>query len=732
MRKFNFVSAFSLIELMISLIVISSISAAFAPVISKRLSSTATTISSGQGSISTKCEDKFGADCTLCYKTKCIICLKSCTSNTYVDIPTCTCKSCSSIATNCTKCNDEKCLQCNLGYKLVNGKCEKCPAGYSCNGITQTICSAGTYSGAGAASCTACQAGKYQASKGKSYCDTCPAGKYSAAGASSCSTCQAGKYSSAGAGSCSTCPAGKYSAAGAGSCSTCQAGKYSSAGASSCSTCEAGKYSAAGAGSCTPCSEGKYQPNSGKSSCIVCPAGKYQPNTGQTACIACPRGQYQKYTGKTSCDPCGSGKTTLNTGSTSSSSCINCPSNCTNCDGTTCKECASGYVVQNGSTCVSAFPGKDFTSSTTWTVPAGLTKINVTLVGGGYKGGTGASVTGTTKTYTSNDSISLTGNYAALKGKTITIKLCGAGGKNAANASYSSYKPGEDPKWIGKAGNGAAGGSGQCVKQISSTATSLTINVGVAGGANGASNPQWCSIFNRCNKGCKNTNCHSNDYQKPKAGGAGGAASTVSDGSFTVTAGGGGGGGAANTCNQGSSEKERYGLWTKGGNGGQGGGGAFGGAGGNGATYRGKYNHDGGNGSPGTTNCQDNTFSYTNKCGVGQDGIVIINFPTASIKGNGGNSGKCWTKTGIAVTPGTKCTIHIGGSSGGESYIQCGSAKYSSNSGTKQNVASGSTGGAGYSAGCDPGTYGKGGDGSTSSTANNGKSGYIRIENGNT
>ena len=727
MKKISLAAAFSLIELMISLVVISSITAAFAPVISKKLSSNATTISSGQGSISTKCEDKFGADCTLCYKTKCIVCTKSCPTNTYRDIPTCTCKSCSDKSAYCTKCNDEKCIQCNAGYKLVNGKCEKCQAGYSCNGITQTICSAGTYSGAGAASCTACQAGKYQPSAGKTSCNPCAAGTYQGStGKTSCNLCSAGYYQpNTGKSSCTACPAGKYQAStGKSYCNTCAAGKYQgSTGKSYCDTCSAGKYSATGASSCTSCPAGQYQPNSGKSSCIVCPAGKYQPNTGQASCIACPIGQYQEYTGKTSCDPCGSGKTTLNTGSKSSSSCINCPSNCTNCEGTTCKECASGYVVQNGSTCVLAFPGKDFTSSTTWTVPAGLTKINVTLVGGGYKSGAGATITGTTKTYTSNDNISLTGNYAALKGKTITVKLCGAGGLNGTHPRYCSWcnKSSSNSDYNRycsvNVGKGAAGGMGSGTMTISSSASSLSIIVGkVGGGSAGTAGKRYGSTSADCAKG---------DYAGK--GGAGGGHSSVSDGITTITAGGGGGGSASASTKSSGDYKQG------GGNGGDGGGGTYGGAGGTGRTKSeigvGASNLKGRPGSPGSASVSD-SYSRSGYCNAGQNGIVEVVIPSASITGSGGNSGKCWRKTGIAVTPGTKCTIHVGGSSGGESYIQCGSAKYSSNSGTRQHSASGATGGSGFSKDCNSGSYGAGGNGSTSTTPNPGKNGYIRIDNG--
>ena len=119
-------------------------------------------------------------------------------------------------------------------------------------------------------------------------CLSCPAGTYSSAGATSCTSCLTtgveacnsitGKATSCKAGygysngSCSICAAGKYSAGGTAGCSTCPAGTYSAAGASGCTSCLTGKYSAAGASSCTACTNSKpssasYTSNATSNSC---------------------------------------------------------------------------------------------------------------------------------------------------------------------------------------------------------------------------------------------------------------------------------------------------------------------------------------------------------------------------------------------------------------------------------------------------------------------------------
>ena len=207
-----------------------------------------------------------------------------------------------------------------------------CPAGYYCpGGNTNPVyynsgggkkpCPAGKYSSAGAASCTACPAGRYASSTGSSSCKTCSAGTYaSGTGNTSCTACPAGRYtSSTGSLSCKTCSAGTYaSGTGNTSCSSCPAGKYSSAGAASCSSCPAGTSALnPGTASCDKCNSGFYASGEGNTSCTQCTgdgkavitknglnigcaecdAGYFAADAtgtekGNIKCVSCPEGYY--------------------------------------------------------------------------------------------------------------------------------------------------------------------------------------------------------------------------------------------------------------------------------------------------------------------------------------------------------------------------------------------------------------------------------------------------------
>ncbi len=78
----------------------------------------------------------------------------------------------------------------------------KCTAGTYLNGNRCVDCTAGSYSSAGAGSCTPCPAGTYQPDAGKSSCNPCTAGSYSIAGLNRCIACTNGKTSNAKSGSC--------------------------------------------------------------------------------------------------------------------------------------------------------------------------------------------------------------------------------------------------------------------------------------------------------------------------------------------------------------------------------------------------------------------------------------------------------------------------------------------------------------------------------------------------
>ena len=89
-KKFGF----SLVEIVVALIIISVITAALAPIITKKMKSTGITIGSGDGgSLQMNCS-KFGSECSLCYPNKCVVCVKSCLDTQALDIAGCKCKDC--------------------------------------------------------------------------------------------------------------------------------------------------------------------------------------------------------------------------------------------------------------------------------------------------------------------------------------------------------------------------------------------------------------------------------------------------------------------------------------------------------------------------------------------------------------------------------------------------------------------------------------------------------------
>ncbi len=102
--------AFSLIELMVSLITISCIAAAFSPIISKKLSMSSIMVSKPSGGS--------GGDSS-----------GTCPLGQYMSSTTNTCTNCSDTFPYCTICTESGCLVCKSDFSLYNGKCEisKCP-----------------------------------------------------------------------------------------------------------------------------------------------------------------------------------------------------------------------------------------------------------------------------------------------------------------------------------------------------------------------------------------------------------------------------------------------------------------------------------------------------------------------------------------------------------------------------------------------------------------------------
>ena len=86
-KKFN--SAFSLVELMISLITISFIAAAFTPIITKKMKKS--NVSVAMSELTTNCQAKFTEECSLCYSQKCVACSRTCGEYQYKNTATCLC-----------------------------------------------------------------------------------------------------------------------------------------------------------------------------------------------------------------------------------------------------------------------------------------------------------------------------------------------------------------------------------------------------------------------------------------------------------------------------------------------------------------------------------------------------------------------------------------------------------------------------------------------------------------
>lgn len=338
--------AFSLVEVVISLIIISLITAAFAPIMSKKLTSSKTAV---QNKMSTATCSSIDADCKLCTTTngvkKCLTCLKKCSVNEYLDAESCSCKPCSSIASNCVSCTSSKCIKCSGGYGLSTSGTSVC-----------TQCTAGKYS-EGTTVCKTCPDGTYTSSAGQSACASCPAGYYCTGGIKT--ACSSGTYSLKNAASCTVCSNGSYTSSSAQSaCAVCEAGYYCVNGERT--SCSSGQYSLKGSASCIDCPKNHYCATT-TTAPAACPSNSYTVGVKKTSandcicadgfyyqsaistCIPCPRGSYCASGNKTSCS---NDKTTAAAGASTSSECNTC-SNGKYLDGNACKDCPDGYFCTN-------------------------------------------------------------------------------------------------------------------------------------------------------------------------------------------------------------------------------------------------------------------------------------------------------------------------------------------------------------------------------------------------
>ena len=289
------IKAFSLIELMISLITISCIVAAFTPVVTKKLkNSNVSIIGNNVSDITTDCSDKFSSNCKLCTKSYCIQCeLSTCSTGTYAESKSCSCKNCSDIFSNCSECDSTKCTKCkDNNYYINNGKCETCPTNKICDGIN---------------------------AYDESYCTNPPAGYF----------CDGNNIKS-----CRE----KYSMY----CSKCNT--------TACLACDSKYYLSDG--TCKPCSHAACRVCTNATYCTECDQTWIYDSTNHTCSTVCttylPNCTYCSSASK--CTQCNGGYY-LN----SSNQCSPCSdiSNCVYCtNSTTCSQCELGYYVNQSGKCL--------------------------------------------------------------------------------------------------------------------------------------------------------------------------------------------------------------------------------------------------------------------------------------------------------------------------------------------------------------------------------------------
>ena len=195
--------AFSLAELLITLIIVSCILAAFAPVITKRMANGGVSIGGGGGTIEKTIvesnvtvdgltDDCENSDCTLCIANACLICDLTCNPPLAKDYLHCKCVDCSPFDDHCAQCSQTACKKCINGYKMVNNHCVACSDlddGYYCDGAEVKECPKGYYCIDGAAK--KCPENTYNDSTKKGMCTDCPSGKYATEGSTSCISCTA-------------------------------------------------------------------------------------------------------------------------------------------------------------------------------------------------------------------------------------------------------------------------------------------------------------------------------------------------------------------------------------------------------------------------------------------------------------------------------------------------------------------------------------------------------------
>ena len=248
------------------------------------------------------------------------------------------------------------------------------------------------------------------------------------------------------------------------------------------------------------------------------------------------------------------------------------------------------------------------TGASTWTVPQGVARIDLLVIGGGGGGGSRHRGGGGAGAYLEGT------NYAVTPGTTynVTVGSGGAGGINAGDGSSgtaSQFLTGG----VGATANGGGGGLYNAVTSAASgSGTGLTLyaNSGGNGLYGTCVSPNWCG------GGGGGAGAAGSNAVTTGGNGGNGRASFITGTNITYAGGGGGGGGSSSGASCANA--------TPGGSGGTGGGGAGASASGGTAAAGTAGTANTGSGGGGGGYCNDPNGSATG--GAGGSGIVVLRY----------------------------------------------------------------------------------------------------------
>lgn len=230
--------------------------------------------------------------------------------------------------------------------------------------VVVRACGPGAYISNG--TCIGCSPGLYQPFDNELECLRCARGSFSNAGAAQCTQCSPGFFNAEKAQfECSQCPQGwTQPNTGSFECNFCTVGTETVG--NQCISCAAGTFRNASMLQCEACAPMSVQPAPKSTFCITCEQGKYQYSTGAVQCLDCPTqgsccSGYELVNG--TCTACNSSTYELD------GHCVACPEHHVpmfsrlgrlinvNKGANTCQKCSPGTMV-NDSVCVQCPAGQ--------------------------------------------------------------------------------------------------------------------------------------------------------------------------------------------------------------------------------------------------------------------------------------------------------------------------------------------------------------------------------------